>query len=77
VNTAERLVYMANQIATNLATDADPVTAIADHIQLFWDPRMKKLILENDRTGLSPSAAAAISRLEGARSSADAVPQSG
>jgi formate dehydrogenase subunit delta len=63
VNSVERLVYMANQIATNLATDNDPVAAVAQHIALFWDPRMKKLIIENDRIGLSPVAAAAIDRL--------------
>ena len=63
MNSAERLVYMANQIATNLATDDDPVAAVANHIQLFWDPRMKRLIQENDQTGLTPVAAAAIGRL--------------
>lgn len=63
MNTVERLIHMANQIAINLATDADPVAAMADHIQLFWDPRMKRLIFENDRKGLSPAAAAAIARL--------------
>jgi formate dehydrogenase subunit delta len=63
VNSAERLVHMANQIATNLATDDDPVSAVANHIQLFWDPRMKRLIQENDKAALSPVAAAAINRL--------------
>lgn len=63
MNSFERLVYMANQIATNLATDDDPVAAVASHIQLFWDPRMKRLIQENDKAGLSLVAAAAISRL--------------
>jgi hypothetical protein len=33
MNSVERLVHMANQIATNLATDAAPVAAVADHIQ--------------------------------------------
>ena len=66
----ERLVHMVNQIATNLATDADPVTATAEHIQLFWDPRMKKMILESNRDGLSPAAAAAIDRLAQAHASA-------
>ena len=51
---------MANQIATNLATDDDSVAAVAHHMALFWDPRMKKLIVESDRVGLSPVAAAAI-----------------
>lgn len=63
MNSAERLVHMVNQIATNLATDNDPVAAVANHIQLFWDPRMKRLIQENDRSGLSLVAAAAIGRL--------------
>jgi formate dehydrogenase subunit delta len=63
VNSVERLIHMANQIAANLATDEDPVGATANHIQLFWDPRMKKLILDTDRAGLSPAAAAAIDRL--------------
>jgi formate dehydrogenase subunit delta len=53
---------MANQIAANLVTEDDPVAATANHIQLFWDPRMKKLILENG-DGLSPIAASAIDRL--------------
>lgn len=63
MNTVQRLVYMVNQIATNLATDDDPVAATSRHIQLYWDPRMKKLILASDGAGLSPTAAAAISRL--------------
>jgi formate dehydrogenase subunit delta len=70
MNTTERLVYMANQIATNLATDDDPVAAIAEHIQLFWDPRMKQMIFENGGAGLSPPAAAAINRLSEAYNAA-------
>ena len=54
---------MANQIAVNLATENDPVHATANHIQLFWDPRMKKLIREHGDAGLSPNAAAAIRQL--------------
>lgn len=63
MNTVDRLVYMANQIAVNLATDNDSVAAIANHIDLFWDPRMKKLIREYKGDGLSRDAAAAISLL--------------
>lgn len=62
MNTIDRLVHMANQIATNLATDPDPVAAMADHIRLFWDPRMKAMILEKDIAGLSAVASAAIKR---------------
>ncbi len=63
MNSAERLVYMANQIAVNLATDDDPVSATSRHIELYWDPRMKKLILKNGGIGLSAVAAAAVDRL--------------
>ncbi len=63
MNSVERLVYMANQIATNLATDGTPVAAVADHIQQFWDPRMKQLIFAHGTEGLSPVAAAAIRKL--------------
>ncbi len=63
MNTVERLIYMANQIATNLQTDDDPVGAVANHIDLFWDPRMKSLIFDHGTDGLSPTAAAAIEQL--------------
>jgi formate dehydrogenase subunit delta len=70
MNTVERLVYMANQIATNLATDDTPVAAVADHIQQFWDPRMKRLIFAHGTEGLSPVAAAAIRKLADAQNAA-------
>ena len=63
MNSTERLVHMANQIATNLATEDAPVAAVAEHIQLFWDPRMKEIIFAHGTDGLSPVAAAAISLL--------------
>ena len=59
----ERLVYMANQIARNFACEADPVAAIAGHIGLFWDPRMKQMIRGYDGADLLPHAAAAIAQL--------------
>ena len=70
MNTVERLILMANQIATNLATDNAPVAAVADHIQQFWDPRMKRLICAHGPDGLSPVAAAAIGRLADAQNGA-------
>jgi formate dehydrogenase subunit delta len=63
MNTVERLVHMANQIAANLATEDDPIGATASHIQAFWDPRMKRLILGHEGEGLSPIAAAAIAAI--------------
>jgi formate dehydrogenase subunit delta len=63
MSSIDRLIYAANQIATNLATDDDPVAATRSHIQLFWDPRMKARILAHGEEGLSPTAAAAIAGL--------------
>jgi formate dehydrogenase subunit delta len=64
MNSADQLVYMLNQMARNLATEADPVAAIANHITLFWDPRMKRQIVEHGTANLLPTAAAAVARLE-------------
>jgi formate dehydrogenase subunit delta len=63
MNSRERLVHMANQIAQNLLHEADPAATVAQHIKLFWDPRMKRDIQAADVQGLSPIAAAAIARL--------------
>lgn len=40
------LVSMANDIAANLGFQADADERIADHINRFWAPRMRKLLLE-------------------------------
>jgi len=64
MNSQERLVYMANQIARNFATRDDAVAAraVADHLLKYWDPRMKAGILAH-REGLLPVAAAAVAML--------------
>ena len=61
------LTYMANQIARNFAVQGDEVAAAAtaQHLKLFWDPRMKAAILSGDRAGLEPIAKAAVELLEG------------
>ena len=61
-----RLTYMANQIARNFAAQGDEVAAAAtaQHLKLFWDPRMKAEILDGDRAGLEPIAKAAVELLE-------------
>ncbi|WP_296677754.1 formate dehydrogenase subunit delta [Novosphingobium sp.] len=62
---SSHLVYMANQIARNLAAggDAAAVAATAQHITDFWDPRMKAAILAGDHEALDPIARAAVERL--------------
>lgn len=68
MSTGDRLVYMANQIARNLAAQgqAEAETMVADHIRAFWDPGMRARIVEIARecpSALSPIAAAAIGRI--------------
>lgn len=70
MSTEERLVYMANQIARNIAAGGQEAVAAAtaDHIAAFWDPRMKERIFAyqaSGRSGLDPAAAGAIERLRG------------
>jgi formate dehydrogenase subunit delta len=62
-NTTETLVRMANQIAANLMHEDDPAAAVAEHIQLYWDPRMKSMIAAHGSDGLSPVAAAAVMQI--------------
>ena len=69
MNSQERLVYMANQIARNLTAmpDDQAIATIADHIKAFWDPRMKAMILDDMGKALTPVARAAIERLRADR----------
>ena len=59
------LTQMANQIARNFAVqgEATAIAATAQHLKLYWDPRMKAEILAGDRTGLEPIALAAVEQL--------------
>ena len=61
----ERLTYMANQIAKNLAAqgEAQAIELAAQHIKDYWDPRMKSAMLGGDRSGLDPIAKAAVAKL--------------
>lgn len=63
--TQARLVRYANQIARNFAAlgHDKAVLATADHIESFWEPRMKQAIFTGDRSGLEPIAAEAIEYL--------------
>jgi formate dehydrogenase subunit delta len=65
----DKLVYMANQIGKFFANQPEPmaVASIADHIQKFWDPRMRKAILAHlaaGGEGLDPLAHKAVGTLK-------------
>ena len=64
-STIDTLRRMANDIARNLeAMGHDKaVLATADHIDKFWDPRMKRAIFADDLSHLSPIAREAIEHL--------------
>ncbi|MCC5993469.1 MAG: formate dehydrogenase subunit delta [Rhodobacteraceae bacterium] len=64
----EKLVYMANQIATffNSQPGDDQVARIAAHLGDFWEPRMIDTLrahLAAGGTGLDPRAEAALDLL--------------
>ncbi|WP_313806740.1 formate dehydrogenase subunit delta [Sphingobium sp.] len=61
----DRLVYMANQIARNLAMQGEGVAVaeVAAHIMLFWDPAMKARLLELDMASLDPIVVKAVENL--------------
>lgn len=61
--TPERLAYMANQIATNLALTADPVAATAEHIHSFWTLAMQRTLNSQALDRLGPVARAAMAQL--------------
>jgi formate dehydrogenase subunit delta len=57
----DSLIRMANQIAANLAAQGEAAAAeqTAQHIRLYWDPRMKAALREIDTQALSNIARAA------------------
>lgn len=68
MNSLEKLIYMANQIARNFAVmgEAEAISAVATHIHDFWDPRMKAMIfahLDSGGEGLDPVAREALTQL--------------
>jgi formate dehydrogenase subunit delta len=77
-----RLVYMTNQIAIYFRTapHEQAVAATLDHLKKFWEPRMRRQILEHLEThrgeGLSEIALAAVRRLA-AEQPAKPAPQRG
>lgn len=64
---AEKLVRMANQIAAFFKAQGSSAPAeVADHLEKFWDPRMRRGILAHVASGgegLDPVALEAVRRL--------------
>jgi formate dehydrogenase subunit delta len=68
----ERLVKMANDIGKFFSTEpthTEAVDGIAQHLQRFWDPRMRKQIIDHLHAaggeGLQDLVREAVLRLEG------------
>jgi len=63
----DHLVSMGNDIAANLSFQPDADARVADHINRFWAPRMRRLLLEyaaRDGAGLSDTLKAALAILK-------------
>ncbi len=65
---AHKLVSMANQIGKFFVTqpEADPASGIADHLEKFWDPSMRKAIIAHLHVGgegMAPEVRSAVERL--------------
>jgi formate dehydrogenase subunit delta len=64
----DKLVYMANQIGKFFAHQGEDkaVAGVADHLEKFWDPRMRAAIvahLDGGGDGLAPLVREAIKKL--------------
>jgi formate dehydrogenase subunit delta len=71
----DRLVMMANQIGKFFTPQrgGDAVTAIADHLHKFWDPRMRSAIVAHvaaGGSGLDGPVREAVGRLKEAKGGA-------
>lgn len=65
-NEIAHLLKMANDIAANLDFEIGADERIADHINRFWAPRMRHLLIEhaaNDGPGLSGALSLAVKKL--------------
>lgn len=64
----DKMIYMANQIATffNTQPDADKAGKVAAHLNDFWDPRMRRQLLDHvagGGAGLDPVVIEAAARV--------------
>ncbi len=68
-SSGERLVHMANQISRYFVSQPrdEAVEGVRGHIGRYWDPRMRRLILEHldaGGAGLDPVAREAVAGLK-------------
>lgn len=66
MSTGDRLIYMANQIARNLAAQRDADVQTAEHIRKYWTGAMRarlQALAEEQPDALSPIAAQALRRI--------------
>lgn len=68
-STSDTLVRMANDIANFFRAQGEEraITGIANHVRLFWEPRMKKQIfehIERGGEGLKPLTLKALQKLK-------------
>jgi len=68
MNTADKLVYMANQIASFFASQPkeEAANGVAKHINDFWEPRMRRQffeIVETRDSELSPLVVEALPKI--------------
>ena len=67
--TTQRLVHMANQVASFFASypEAEAIDGTANHLKCFWDPRMRREIeahlKDKAGAGLSHIALEAVKRI--------------
>ena len=67
--TTQRLVHMANQVASFFASypEAEAIDGTANHLKSFWDPRMRREIeahlKDKAGAGLSHLAMEAVKRI--------------
>ncbi len=69
LGTHEKLLRMANQIATFFASqpEAERAQGVATHINKFWEPRMRRQLFEHidaGGAGLSPLVLEAAKRIK-------------
>ena len=69
MNPDEKLAYMANQVAKFFAAQGDERAAkgVADHLQKFWNPDMRRDFLSaaaKDSSNLHPAVKAALPLLQ-------------